>query len=246
MRRFFSSSTGRSRESRHHGKEHRPAWRRTAGQSPRSRCRAVRPNGLLGGQFDAEVTALPNGNFAVVYTNNAGGQGDLDILGVELTAAGNVVAAAPSASTSMRGNQVGADVAPRVGGGYVAVWEDRGADGNNNNFISLAVIAPGTPSDPDAGSSRSKTRPARPSCQARDRHVRQRHLHRRPTPWTTPASPMTISASRSSRPTAPATSPAEAFRRLSRRRTICTGTTAAGPRSPPSATPPWWSIATSW
>ena len=33
----------------------------------------------------------------------------------------------------------------------MAVWEDYGNDGNNNNFISLAVIAPGTPSDPDAG-----------------------------------------------------------------------------------------------
>ena len=49
-------------------------------------------NGLLGSQSDSEATALPNGNFVLVYTNNAGGQGDFDILGVELTAAGSVVA----------------------------------------------------------------------------------------------------------------------------------------------------------
>ena len=201
-------------------------------------------NGLLGGQFDAEATALPNGNFVLVYTNNAGGEGDLDILAVEMNAAGNVVAGSTFRVDFDAGNQVTADVAPRVGGGYTAVWEDRGADGNNNNFISLAVIAPGTPSDPDAGELKvedtsTTTTLLQPAIATfddgtyivaytrqyairgrrysrRDREGRRHGLHHR-----------------------------RDVRRLSRCRRIPPGTTAPRPPSLPSAAPPWWSIGTS-
>ena len=55
--------------------------------------RAVPPtaNGLMGDQQNPEIVALPNGNFVVVYENDAGGSGDFDILAVEFTAAGVLV-----------------------------------------------------------------------------------------------------------------------------------------------------------
>lgn len=109
--------------------------------------RALPPpeNGLLGAQGNPAVTALPNGNFVVVYDNDAGGSGDFDIMAIEFNAAGAVVGAGPFRVDFDAADQQDADVAPSLGGGYVAVWEDDGA----SNSIRLAVFPPGSPPDPD-------------------------------------------------------------------------------------------------
>ena len=110
------------------------------------------PNGLLGSQNQAQVTALPNGNFVVVYTNNARGLGDLDIMAVEFNAAGSVVPGSTFRVDFDAGNQITPDVAPRLGGGYVAVWDDNGMPPDafdNVNALRLVVVAPGTGSDPE-------------------------------------------------------------------------------------------------
>lgn len=108
----------------------------------------VPPNGLLGDQENSEVTALPNGNFVVVYQSDARGQGDFDINAVEFTPAGVVVGNVFRVDFDL-GDQFSPDVAPILTGGYVVAFEDQGADGNNNNFLSLAVVAPGSPPNPN-------------------------------------------------------------------------------------------------
>ena len=104
-------------------------------------------NGLLGTQQNPEVTALPNGNFVVVYTNDASGS-DSDILAIEFTAAGTVVGNVFRVDFDPSGDQFQPDVSPILSGGYAVAIRDEGADGNNNNSLSLVLVPPGSLPDP--------------------------------------------------------------------------------------------------
>ena len=101
-------------------------------------------NGLAGDQANAEITALPNGDFVVVYENPFVGGTDHDIMAVEFTADGQIVGGGPYRLEFDGGDQVAPDVAPRLGGGIVAVWQDDA----NGNSISLAVVPPGAGPNP--------------------------------------------------------------------------------------------------
>ena len=106
------------------------------------------PNGQLGDQQNPEIVALPNGHLVVVYENDAGGQGDNDILAVEFTATGALVGNVFRVDFDA-GDQFSPDVAPILTGGYAVVFRDTGADLNNNNFLSVEMVPPGSPPDPD-------------------------------------------------------------------------------------------------
>src|ERR1041385_273110 len=101
-------------------------------------------NGLTGDQAHAEITALPNGDFVVVYENPFSGGTDHDIMAAEFTPDGNIVGAGPYRLEFDTGDQLLPDIAPRLGGGIVGVWQDNGA----SNSISLAVVPPGTGPNP--------------------------------------------------------------------------------------------------
>ena len=101
-------------------------------------------NGLIGSQIFQSIAVMDNGDFIVVYENDAGGKGDEDIMSVEFTPDGHVVGA-PFRVDFDIDDQQRPDVAPRIGGGYLAVWEDDGA----SDGIQLASITPGvTASNP--------------------------------------------------------------------------------------------------
>ena len=100
-------------------------------------------NGLTGAQIEPAVAVLENGNFVVVYNNDFRGMGDEDIMAVEFTPTG-AVAASPFRVEFDIGDQNSPDVAPRLGGGYVAVWEDAAA----SDSIRLAVVTAGALPNP--------------------------------------------------------------------------------------------------
>ena len=100
-------------------------------------------NGLIGFQALGSIAVLDNGDFAVVYQNNAGGSDDLDIMSIEFTATGKQVGT-PFRVDFDIDDQASPDVAPRIGGGYLAVWEDEGA----SDGIHLVTVITGTPSNP--------------------------------------------------------------------------------------------------
>jgi Ca2+-binding RTX toxin-like protein len=101
-------------------------------------------NGLAGDQAHAQITALPNGDFVVVYENPYAGSADHDIMAAEFTADGTIVGGGPYRLEFDGGDQILPDVAPRLAGGIVAVWEDVA----NSNSISLVSVAPGTAPNP--------------------------------------------------------------------------------------------------
>ena len=100
-------------------------------------------NGLIGFQSLGSIALLDNGDFVVVYQNDAGGSGDLDIMSIEFTATGKQVGT-PFRVDFDIDDQANPDVAPRIGGGYLAVWEDEGA----SDGIHLVTVITGTPSNP--------------------------------------------------------------------------------------------------
>jgi hypothetical protein len=101
-------------------------------------------NGLLGNQIFPEITALDNGNFVVVYQNDAGGAGDQDIMSIEFNANGQPVGA-PFRVDFDLGDQGAPDVTHRVGGGFATVWSD---DGATQSDIHMVVVTTGTPTNP--------------------------------------------------------------------------------------------------
>src|SRR5262245_43760498 len=87
-------------------------------------------NGIAGGQYLGGVTALPNGNFVAIYVSDFQGSSDQDILAVQFTAAGTVVAKTPFIVDKDGDPNIAgavADVTWRVGGGFAAVWVDTNA-----------------------------------------------------------------------------------------------------------------------
>ncbi len=101
-------------------------------------------NGIVGLQALPEITVLDSGNFLVVYQNDAGGQGDQDIMSIEFTADGQPVGF-PFRVDFAAGDQRAPDVTHRTGGGFAAVWSD---DGATLSDIQMVVVTAGTPSDP--------------------------------------------------------------------------------------------------
>ncbi|MET0530101.1 MAG: calcium-binding protein [Microvirga sp.] len=112
--------------------------------------RAVPPtaNGLLGDQQNPEIVALPNGNFVVVYENDAGGSGDFDILAVEFTATGVLVGNVFRVDFDQY-DQFSPDVTPILTGGYAVAFEDNASLNSGSSFVSLEMVPPGSPADPD-------------------------------------------------------------------------------------------------
>lgn len=101
-------------------------------------------NGIVGNQILPEIVALDNGNFILVYQNDAGGEGDQDIMSIEFSSDGKAVST-PFRVDFDAGDQEVPDVAPRKGGGYAAVWAD---DGATMTDIHMVVVTSGTPTNP--------------------------------------------------------------------------------------------------
>ncbi len=132
-------------------------------------------NGLIGAQTAPHVAALANGNFAVVYENPfRGDTGDVDIMGVEVTAAGVVVSSSLLGVEYETGQQNQPDVAPRLAGGYAAVWSDV----TDSHSIKMAFAPPvAAYNPPEFYVARiSPTSCLRPV----DRDLRQRQVYRDP------------------------------------------------------------------
>ncbi len=101
-------------------------------------------NGLIGFQASQAQAVLDNGNFVVVYQNDAGGKGDQDILSIEFKPNGTVANARdPFRVDFDAGDQVLPDVAPRIGGGYAAVWKE-----DVGNSIHMVAVTSSTPTNP--------------------------------------------------------------------------------------------------
>ena len=100
-------------------------------------------NGLAGSQVAPEITALPNGNFVVVYQNPwYAAQSDIDLMWQEFRSDGTRLTG-PNRLEFAVGAQLNPDVAPRANNGFVTVWEDSGS-------IKLALVDPGNYSEPPA------------------------------------------------------------------------------------------------
>jgi Ca2+-binding RTX toxin-like protein len=111
----------------------------------------VNATALDGAQFDANVTALTDGRFAVVNTRVVGAV-DWDV-NLQFVTANGILSGERLLIDNDLGFQVSAAVAPRLGGGAVVVWTDQnGNDGSGNalsDAIQLRVVsATGTMSSP--------------------------------------------------------------------------------------------------
>jgi hypothetical protein len=99
-------------------------------------------NGLAGSQLAPEITALPNGNFVVVYQSPwYANQSDIDLMWQEFRSDGTRLTG-PNRLEFLSGSQLNPDVAARSNNGFVAVWEE-GAN------IRLALVNPNTFSEPE-------------------------------------------------------------------------------------------------
>src|SRR5262245_45518426 len=96
-------------------------------------------NGLAGNQFNAEVTALSNNHFVVVYDNSFIGGVDDDIMAQEYDQNGVLVAGGPFRVNFDGADQRAPDVAQVNTGGYIAVWQDV----NSGQQISMVKVVPG-------------------------------------------------------------------------------------------------------
>ncbi len=99
-------------------------------------------NGLAGSQLAPEITALPNGNFVVVYQNPwYANPTDIDLMWQEFRSDGTRLTG-PNRLEFAVGSQLNPDVAPRANNGFVAAWEDAGS-------IKLALVDPGNFTEPE-------------------------------------------------------------------------------------------------
>ncbi len=105
---------------------------------------------LTGSQDHAEVTALPNGNFVVVFeSSRPGGSGDPPLpvlMWQEFTDSGSRLTG-PNRLDFENNGPMRPDVDARSNSGFVAVWEQAGSMADPNG-IRLAIVAPGTFSEP--------------------------------------------------------------------------------------------------
>ena len=103
----------------------------------------VPTNGVTGDQGVPEITALPNGNFVVVYRNPyLGNFSDLDIMWQEFKPDGTRL----TGPTRLAGESINenlGDLAPRSNNGFVAVWTQ-----DSTSAIELALVNPGVFTQP--------------------------------------------------------------------------------------------------
>jgi len=100
-------------------------------------------NNVTGDQYQPVVTALPNGNFVVIYQNPFNGNfADLDVMWQEFKADGTPLSG-PYRLAGEGGGEVLGDVVARSNNGFAAVWRD-----STNGEIELALVDPGASSQP--------------------------------------------------------------------------------------------------